>query len=164
MRSCDCAHHRLIIFLTRRRTTALTRGIYAFGCKRLSIGIFTSFCLLWSWYLFIFHRDVQGKMKISDESPASMLPEELASTMPPEMVMQLIQVSSAFLVTLNSYVASTREIDRRSRRLRRSRMLLLMRLMQLREDKSQRLLAAPPPVPIPLPIPRVVRPPPAGNK
>ncbi|KAK4022511.1 protein ALP1-like [Daphnia magna] len=103
-------------------------------------------------------------MKISDESPPSMLPEELASTMPPEMVMQLIQVSSAFLVTLNSYVASTREIDRRSRRLRRSRMLLLMRLMQLREDKSQRLLAAPPPVPIPLPIPRIVKPPPAGNK
>jgi hypothetical protein len=103
-------------------------------------------------------------MKISDESPPS-LPEELASTMPPEMVMQLIQVSSAFLVTLNSYVASTREIDRRARRLRRSRMLLLMRLMQLREDKSQRLLAAPPPLPpIPLPIPRIVKPPTVGNK
>lgn len=109
------------------------------------------------------HIGKRSQMKISDESPPS-LPEELASTMPPEMVMQLIQVSSAFLVTLNSYVASTREIDRRARRLRRSRMLLLMRLMQLREDKSQRLLAAPPPLPIPLPIPRIVKPPTVGNK
>jgi len=60
--------------------------------------------------------------------------------MPPELVMQLVQVSSAFLVTLNSYIASTREIDRRARRLRRSRMLLLLRLLQLREDKHQRSL------------------------
>jgi len=73
--------------------------------------------------------------------------------------MQLVQVSSAFLVTLNSYVASTREIDRRARRLRRSRMLLLMRLMHLRENKQQRSL-----MPMPPPIPRVVRPPPIGNK
>lgn len=53
----------------------------------------------------------------------------------PEVVMQIVQISSAFLVTLNSYIASTREIDRRARRLRRSRMLLLMRLMQLRQRK-----------------------------
>lgn len=91
-----------------------------------------------------------------------------SSSMPPEMVMQLIQVSSAFLVTLNSYLNSTREIDRRARRLRRSRMLLLMRLIHLREEKKQRAAlslaaqaAAPPPPPPPLPIPRVLRPPPS---
>lgn len=101
-------------------------------------------------------------MKISDPEPGS--PEEIASTMPPEIMMQMIQVSSAFLVTLNSYVVSTREIDRRARRLRRSRMLLLMRLMQLREEqKVQRALhpVAPPPVQrAPVPVPRIPRPPP----
>lgn len=76
-------------------------------------------------------------MKISDPPQANNL-EDLP--MPPELVMQLVQVSSAFLVTLNSYIASTREIDRRARRLRRSRMLLLLRLLQLREDKHQRSL------------------------
>ena len=124
-------------------------------------------------------------MKISDPLVVPTLPEEMmmmGANMPPELVsiflftfrllfnnqfnrsfhlqvMQLVQVSSAFLVTLNSYVASTREIDRRARRLRRSRMLLLMRLMHLRENKQQRSL-----MPMPPPIPRVVRPPPIGNK
>lgn len=102
-------------------------------------------------------------------SPLPPFSTSLASTMPPEMVMQLVQVSSAFLVTLNSYMASTREIDRRARRLRRSRMLLLMRLMHMREEKKQRILCksasrpAPPPPPPPLPIPRVLRSPP-GHK
>jgi len=96
-------------------------------------------------------------MKISDPLVVPTLPDEMM--MNPELIMQLVQVSSAFLVTLNSYVASTREIDRRARRLRRSRMLLLMRLMHLRENKHQRSL-----MPIPPPIPRIVRPPPIGNK
>ena len=78
-------------------------------------------------------------MKISD--PPQQQTNSLEDLpMPPELVMQLVQVSSAFLVTLNSYIASTREIDRRARRLRRSRMLLLLRLLQLREDKHQRSL------------------------
>lgn len=73
-------------------------------------------------------------MRISDSHPGGS--EEMALS--PELVMQLVQISSAFLVTLNSYIASTREIDRRARRLRRSRMLLLMRLIQLREKKLQK--------------------------
>ena len=102
-------------------------------------------------------------MKISDPLVVPTLPEEMmmaGANMPPELVFQLVQVSSAFLVTLNSYVSSTREIDRRARRLRRSRMLLLMRLMHLRENKQQQRAM----VPVPPPIPRVVRPPPVGNK
>lgn len=99
-------------------------------------------------------------MKISDPEPGS--PEEIASTMPPEIMMQMIQVSSAFLVTLNSYVVSTREIDRRARRLRRSRMLLLMRLMQLREEqkvqRAQKPVAPPPVHCVPVPLPRIPRP------